>query len=95
MLGQRRRRWINIKTTVVYRLIFAGTVNRFAYNRPYRSRAGALVQWKKLPAWKVLYCRLEPNSRLLVSKKKNVSSLLTRKDSILWGASVTELLHEF
>ena len=31
---------------------------------------------------------------LQVSKKQNVSSLLTRKYSILWGASVTETVTE-
>ena len=40
--------------------------------------AGALVQW------------FEPHSGLQVSKKQNVSSLLTRKNLLLWGASVTE-----
>ena len=44
-------------------------------------KAGALVQWLKLPAWKVKDRRFEP---------QNVSSQLTRKYSILWGASVTE-----
>ena len=43
---------------------------------------GALVQWVKLPAWKV--------GDLQVSKKQNVSSSLTRKDSISWGTAVTE-----
>ena len=38
--------------------------------------ARALVQWLK---W------FEPHSGLEVSKKQNVSSLLTRKKSILWG----------
>ena len=33
---------------------------------------------------------LEPHSGLQVSKKQNVSSRLTRKDLILWGAIVTE-----
>ena len=45
--------------------------------------AGALVQWLKLPGWKV-------GDRWPSSfKEKNVSSPLTRKYSILWGASVT------
>ena len=52
--------------------------------------AGALVQWVKLPAWKVGHRGYEPHSVLPVSKKQNVSSPLTRKDSILWGASVSE-----
>ena len=48
--------------------------------------AGALVQWLKLPAWKVG----EPLSGIQVSKKHNVSSPLTRNDSLLWGSSVTD-----
>ena len=51
---------------------------------------GALVQWLKLPAWKVGDCGFEPHSGLQVSKKQNISSTLTRKDSLLWGDSVTE-----
>ena len=52
-------------------------------------RVGALVQWLKLPAWKVGDRGFEPHFGLQVSKKQNVSSPLTREDSILWGASVT------
>ena len=48
-------------------------------------RAGALVQWLKLLAWKVRDRGFEPHSGLQVSKKQNVSSTLTRKDSILCG----------
>ena len=55
-----------------------------------KTRAGALVQWLKLPAWKVLDRGFEPHPGLQVSKKQNVSSPLTRKDAILWRASVTE-----
>ena len=44
----------------------------------------------KLPAWKIGDRGFEPRSGIQVSKKQNVSSLLTRKDSILWGAPVTE-----
>ena len=51
----------------------------------HHTRAGA-VQWFKLPAWKVKDRRFEPHSGHLVSKKQNISSPLTRKDSILWGA---------
>ena len=54
------------------------------------SGAGALVQWLKLSAWKVGDRGFEPRSGIQVSKKQNVRSLLTRKNSILWGASVTE-----
>ena len=48
--------------------------------------AGALM----LPAWKVGDRGFDPRSGIQVSKKQNVSSLLTRKDYILWGASVTD-----
>ena len=44
----------------------------------------------KLPAWKVGDRGFEPRSGLQVSKKLNVSSPLTRKDSILCGTSVTK-----
>ena len=50
---------------------------------------GVLVQWLKLPAWNVGDRGLEPRSSILVSKKQNVSSPLTRKDSILERAFVT------
>ena len=55
-----------------------------------RNGRGALVQWLKKPAWKIGDRGLEPHSGLRVQRNKNVSSPLTRKDSILWGASVTE-----
>ena len=48
-----------------------------------------LVQRLKLPAWKVVDRGFEPRYGIQVSKEHNVSSLLTRKDSILWEASVT------
>ena len=51
---------------------------------------GVLVQWLKLPAWKVEDRGLEPHSNLQISKKQNVSSPLTRKNSILWLVSVNE-----
>ena len=35
-------------------------------------------------------CGFVPRSGIQVSKNQNVSSPLTRKDIILWGASVTE-----
>ena len=41
-------------------------------------------------AWKVEDCGFEPNPGLQVSQKQNVSSPLTREDSILREASVTE-----
>ena len=40
---------------------------------------GALVQWSKLPAWKVRDRWFEPRSGIQISKKQNVYSLLTRK----------------
>ena len=46
-------------------------------------RAGALVQWLKLPAGNVGYRVFESHSGLHVSKKQNVSSPLTGNDSIL------------
>ena len=55
----------------------------------YIDRAGVLVQWLKLSAWKVGDCGFKL-SGLQASMKQNLSSPLTRKDSILWGASVTE-----
>ena len=50
----------------------------------------ALVQWLKLPAWKLGDRGFKPHSCIQVIKKQIVSSPLTRKDSILWGTSVTE-----
>ena len=47
---------------------------------------GGLLQWLKLPAWEDGDGMFEPHSGLHVLKKRNVSSLLTRNDSILWGA---------
>ena len=41
--------------------------------------AGALVQWLKLPAWKVGDHAFERHSGIQVSKKQNVSSPLIRK----------------
>ena len=55
------------------------------YNSLVGWSEGALVQWLKLPAWKVRDRKLEPHS-----KKPNTSSPLTPEDSILWRASVTE-----
>ena len=46
--------------------------------------------WLKLPALKVGGRGCEPHSGLQVSKKETVSPPLTRNDSILWRASVTE-----
>ena len=53
-------------------------------------RAAVLVLWLKLSAWKGGDRGFEPHSDLEVSKKQNVSSPPTRKDSIMWGTSVTE-----
>ena len=47
---------------------------------------GAVVK----AAWKVGGRGLEPRSGIQVSKLQNVSSPLTRNDSTLWGAFVTE-----
>ena len=48
------------------------------------------MQRLKQPAWKVGDSGFEPLYGLQVSKKQNVSSPLTREDSILSGASVTK-----
>ena len=48
------------------------------------------MQLSKPHAWKVGDCMFKPHSGLRVSKKQNVSSPLTRNDSILRGTSVTE-----
>ena len=50
-----------------------------------------MVQWLKLPAWKVGDRGFDPTLALKFQRNKNVSSPLTRQDSILFGASVTEL----
>ena len=42
-----------------------------------------VVQWLKLPAWKIGDRGLEPRSGIQAPKKQNVSFPLTRKDSIL------------
>ena len=55
-----------------------------------QGRGPGAVDWLNLPAWKFGGRGFETRSGTRVSKKRNVSSLLTRKDSILWGASVTE-----
>ena len=45
-----------------------------------------LVQWLKLPAWKVGDCVFEHHSGLQASKKQNISSPLTRKKiNIVWS----------
>ena len=64
------------------------------YDRPRAYscvRAGALGQWS-LPAacLESRKSRFEPHSGFQVLKKQNVSSSLTRNDTILWGTSVTE-----
>ena len=61
-----------------------------AYQLTPTPGAGALVQWLKLPAWNVGDRGLKPHSVLQVSKAQNVSTPLTREDSILWKASVGE-----
>ena len=47
--------------------------------------AGALVQWLKLPAWKVGDRRFELRSGNKVSRKQNVSSLLTHEKNQYCG----------
>ena len=48
------------------------------------------VQYVQLSAWKVGDRGLKPRAGIQVLKKQNASNPLTRKDSVLWGASVTE-----
>ena len=45
----------------------------------YHIEAGALVQWLKLPAWKVGDRGFEPHSHIKVSKERNVSCRLVVK----------------
>ena len=47
------------------------------------------VLWLNLPAWKVGDRGFEHRSVVQVSKKQIVSSVLTRKYLILWGAFMT------
>ena len=58
--------------------------------RPRQAGVAALVQLLKQPTWKIGYREFDPRSGVQVSKKQNVSSLLTRKYLFLWGASLTE-----
>ena len=44
-----------------------------------------MVQWLKLPAWKVGIRGFEPHSGLQVSKKQNISSPLARKNIYIVG----------
>ena len=47
-----------------------------------------MVHWLMTPAWKVGDAGFNPHSGLQVSEEKNVSSPLTREDSILWASYV-------
>ena len=66
------------------------TIINYIVFSPFHNRTRALVQWLKMPAWKVGDRKFEAHTGLQVSKKQNVSSPITRDVSILWGASVTE-----
>ena len=89
LVAHRLRHWPKSKPTLGQRLTYMlGTVTCTSLHTIVR--AEALVQWLKLPAWKVGDRRFESHSGLQVSKKQNVSSPLTRIDAILWGGSVTE-----
>ena len=72
--GVAGKQWHNIELTL--------TRNN-CNNRP--NEAWALMQWLKLPAWKVGDRGFEPHSGLQISKKQSVSSLLTSKNSLFWG----------
>ena len=76
MLGQRRRRWANIILALGRHFVFAVNVGSQTVTHV---RAGALVQWLKLPAWKVGDRGFNPHSGIQVSKQ-NVLSPLTRED---------------
>ena len=67
-------RQIKIIKTAIYVI---STIQIFWY---ISFKAGALVQWFKLPALKVGDCGYKPRSGIQVSKKQNVSSLFPRKD---------------
>ena len=47
-----------------------------------KGRAGALVQWLMLPDLKIGDRGFKPHSGFQISKKQNVSSPFTRKDTI-------------
>ena len=53
-------------------------------------RAGGLLQWLQLCAWKVRDRGFERHSVLQILKKQIVSSPLTRKYLLLWEASMTD-----
>ena len=104
MLIQRRRQRANIKKTFLEKLMNIHYLNFPPY--PNRWMVWLIQQglaWRprcvktcfqedglKLPVWKVGDRGTGPRSGIQVSKKQNVSYPLTREDSILWGASVTE-----
>ena len=54
------------------------------------TKAGALVQWLKLLLGKAEIAGSSPTQAFKFQRKHILSSPLTRKDSILSGASVTE-----
>ena len=62
--------------------------DKSAFQSPFVG--GCLVRLLKLPAWKIGVAGSHTRSGIQVLKKQNVSSPLTRKDSIVWGASVTD-----
>ena len=57
--------------------------------------AGALLQWLRLPTWKGGDRVIVPLSGIQVSKKQNVSSPLTRKDSVLWATAAVTIWGHF
>ena len=88
-------KWLLIilgRILVQFRIYIVGLVQIAISNNFYVSnflgRASSLVkaplvQWLKLPAWKVGDRGFVPRSDIQVSRKQNVSSPLTRKDSVL------------
>ena len=77
MLAQRLQRWPIINMMLGKHLLFAG--------------AETLVQWLKLPSWKVGNRGFEPHCGLQVSKKKMFLPCSSVKYLILWRASVIHL----
>ena len=81
---------LRILYCIFYSIIKKSMISVVHVHLVVHARRVALVQWLKLPAWKVGNRGFEPHSGVQVSKKQNVSFMLTHKDLILWGASVTE-----
>ena len=75
---------------IVVHGLFSLCIGIFKSHLVFKQLTWALMQWLKLPAWKVGDRGFKPHYGLQVPKKQYVSSPLTRKDSFLWRAFVTE-----